>query len=786
MKRFLTILVLLFVTLTATAQDEKSIIIDQNSFRPVQTGDIVGLPIDPIAIDTSRRPCARIKVKINRMDKDEINKLEVKIHTNNELTKCKTAEYANGLIIEMTAKSATRFYFYHPEFGYSNEVTLNLEANKEYSLDASLNQTYSIVVDSNVKNADIYIDNILKGTTDSSCRCTIKDVLIGYHKLKLVYDGATGEQEIEVNGNNILFRQNFNTKIELSAVNFSISPSNASIVIDGTISPDVKDGRSSIKLGKGTHTYVIYADEYHQQSGQFIVGDSDVSREVTLVPTYGWLDVKGEHLRNAEVFINDKKEGNVPIVRKKLSSGTYKVRIVKELYKPYEAEVTINDDQITTYSPTLAVDYGWLQFGKQFEGATVRIDGKYLGKAPIKSDKLKSGTYKVSITKQMYKPFEGELTVRDNEITLYDQPLDSNFGWLDVADGENLNGADVYVDDEIIGTAPITRKELIKGEHTVRVVKKLYKSYETQITISEEEVVKLSPNLDVDFATVSLSTADDAELWVNGQRKGVGSWSGKLKTGSYTFEARKDKCYTQQISREITTIPPYQQYTLAPPVPITGNLKLRGVPNKARVTLDGKKVTLPENNVFNDLLIGDHKVEVSKTGYNQFSQYVTVSEGQTTAINASLSKYRRQIYWDTEDWESFNLGVFADAAFLCDGDYFGLGLGVNWRLFRYYSIFIPTLGVRYMNDFDGGNMFGFSFALNFNWGRMYTDSFSCYMGLGVEPIAYVIDYDDNYWDCAVVINWLGFGGRHHDFNIYSNFEIDCACISLGCRYTYFF
>jgi hypothetical protein len=389
----------------------------------------------------------------------------------------------------------------------------------------------------------------------------------------------------------------------------------------------------------------------------------------------------------------------------------------------------------------------------------------------------------------MYKPYETDVTISDNETTVYSPTLDANFGWLQI--GDTFAGASVYVNDSLIGTAPISRHTLIKGEYSVRIVKNLYKPYEEKIEIIEDQVKILSPDLEVDFATVSLSTVDDAELWVNGQYKGTGSWSGKLKTGSYTFEARKDKYHTQQISREITTQPPYQQYTLAPPVPITGNLKLRGVPDNAKVMLDGKKVTLPDNSEFNDLLIGRHSVEISKAGYKQFSQYVTVREGETTAINASLSKYRRQIYWDTEYWESFNLGVFADAALLCDGDYFGLGLGVNWRLFRYYSVFIPTLGVRYMNDFDGSNMFGFSFVLNLNWGRMYTDSFSCYTGLGIEPIKYVVNYDEDYydesyWDYAVVINWLGFGGRHHDFNIYSNLELDCGCISLGCRYTYYF
>lgn len=719
MKRALAILTLLFVVFAATAQSENSIIIDQNSFRPVQTDVLTGANVDPISVDSSRRPCARIKVKINRMTPEDINKIDVKIITNNQLTKCKTADYENGLILELTAKSATRFYFNHPEFGQSNEVILNLDPNKEYYMEASLNQLYSIVVNSNVEGAEVYVDNVYKGKTNSSFRCTIKNVLIGSHTLKLVYDGAIREQDIDVNSEQISFGQNFNVEVELFEVNFSIEPSKASIVIDGKMSFPINDGTFTLRLGKGTHSYVVRADEYHQQKGQFVVGNNDVNHKVILAPTYGWLNVKGDQLENAVVFIDDKMEGKVPIVNKKLTSGTYRIRIEKDMYKPYETDVTISDNETTVYSPT----------------------------------------------------------------------LDANFGWLQI--GDTLAGASVYVNDSLIGTAPIYRHTLIKGEYSVRIVKNLYKPYEEKIEIIEDQVKILSPDLEVDFATVSLSTVDDAELWVNGQYKGTGSWSGNLKTGSYTFEARKDKYHTQQISREITTQPPYQQYTLAPPVPITGNLKLKGVPDNAKVMLDGKKVTLPDNSEFNDLLIGRHSVEISKAGYKQFSQYVTVREGETTAINATLSKYRRQIYWDTEYWESFNLGVFADAALLCDGDYFGLGLGVNWRLFRYYSVFIPTLGVRYMNDFDGSNMFGFSFVLNLNWGRMYTDSFSCYTGLGIEPIKYVVNYDDDYydesyWDYAVVINWLGFGGRHHDFNIYSNLELDCGCISLGCRYTYYF
>jgi hypothetical protein len=163
---------------------ENSIIIDQKSFRPVQSDALTGVAVDAIDKDSSRRPCARIKVKVNRMSKEDINKLEVKIITNNQLTKCKTSDYENGLILEMTAKPETRFYFSHPEFGQSNEVMLNLEENKEYYMEASLNQTYSIVINSNVPDAEIYLDGEFKGRTDANNSFTVKNVLIGAHGLK--------------------------------------------------------------------------------------------------------------------------------------------------------------------------------------------------------------------------------------------------------------------------------------------------------------------------------------------------------------------------------------------------------------------------------------------------------------------------------------------------------------------------------------------------------------------------------------------------------------------------
>lgn len=424
MRKVILTLFAALCTITAIAQSENSIAIDQNSFRPIQSDALTGVNIDPIGVDSSRRPCARIKMKINRMTREEIDGLEVKIHTNNELTKCKTAEYDNGLIIEMTAKPATRFYLFHPEFGYSNEVTLALEPNKEYYIETSLNQTYSIIVDSNVAGANVYLDSIFKGRTGDNFRCTISDVMVGDHTLKVSYSNINQEQKIVVNKNSISFRLNVDTAAsEPQFVVFEVTPQNAVVVIDGK-HYGLTEGAMRTVLNGGVYNYTVSAAGYHSKSGTFTVSGEKVSKNITLT---------------------------------------------------------------------------------------------------------------------------------------------------------------------------------------------------------------------ADAATVTLNVANGAEIWINGEKRGTGHWSGTLNSGTYIFEARKEGHRTTTLSKQITSNNPQQSYTLVTPAPIYGSIMIDGTPINSDVTLDGKVVgQMPLK--LNNILVGSHTLKISKSGYGDYSQTITVAEGKTASVNATLTK----------------------------------------------------------------------------------------------------------------------------------------------------
>lgn len=416
MKRLFTILLALFVALSAAAQSEKSIILDQNSFRPIHSSALDGVNIDPIGIDSSRNPCARIKVKINRMSREDIDKIEVKIHTNNNLTKCKTADYDNGLIIEMTAKSETKFYFYHPDYGYSNEVVVNLEPDKEFYLEASLNKTYSIVVNSNVPDAEVYIDGKFISRTDLNNSCIVKDVLIGMHDLKLVYGNLTYNKQIEVNSSSISFTQNVDTAAtESQFVVFIVNPSNA-IVMIGNQPYSLQDGAMMEVLAAGTYNYTVTAAGYHSQSGTFSVAGEKVEKHITLTADSAFVLLTAPD--NAEIWINGTMRGT-GTWRGTLNSGNYIFETRKAGHKNGKLSqyIVSNNAHQSFDLPAPTPIVGSLVVSGTPIAAEVKLDGKSIGTMPIKKDKLLVGSHTLTISKSGYQTDTRTITIAEGKTT---------------------------------------------------------------------------------------------------------------------------------------------------------------------------------------------------------------------------------------------------------------------------------------------------------------------------------------------------------------------------------
>lgn len=176
------------------------------------------------------------------------------------------------------------------------------------------------------------------------------------------------------------------------------------------------------------------------------------------------------------------------------------------------------------------------------------------------------------------------------------------------------------------------------GSHTYKVEAGGYISKSGTFTISSSDMTPINVSLESAMATVSVTCSTPAvSLYVDKKSVGTIPWTGSLKEGMHLIEARKEGYRSQQ-----RTINLSQQQRLDVAFPelaaIQGNLSVNYKPFGADVYIDGKKVGQSPR-VFNGILVGSHKVEIKKDGYDTDSKTVSILEGQTASLSGVLTTH---------------------------------------------------------------------------------------------------------------------------------------------------
>ena len=490
------------------AQQERSFEIDASSFEPEQKGVLEGVAIDKIAPDYSNRPCARIKLYINRMSREDISQVSVKtVGGNVVIMKSEVATEGNGLIIELTARPNVRLYLHHDKYGDSNEVTLNLEADKVYKLEAQLSLQYSIVVSTNFVGADVYIDDTYVGKSDETYGITIKDVMGGLHKVRVEHGAAKEEKEIEVSSSTLSFRVDIDSKSSRPQyVVFEVEPKEAIVVIDQKEYFPDDSGYVSTQLYNGSHSYRVWANDYHEESGTFMVEGDKLEKRVVLNPAFGYLSIESSLVMDgANVFIDDKYIGKAPLKSDKLSSGAHRIKIIKELYLPVEESIVISDNEVLEYKPTLTADFAVVSLSVE-GGADIYVNDSYKGNSTWRGN-LATGAYVFEARKAGHRPTHLNQEIRATATTqsytlAAPTPI---LGTLDIQ--STPSNAAVHVDGQHVGDTPLMVDVLV-GSHTIKVKRDGYAENSETVTISEGTVESLNVKLSKATNEIYYTTTD--------------------------------------------------------------------------------------------------------------------------------------------------------------------------------------------------------------------------------------------------------------------------------------
>ena len=329
---------------------------------------------------------------------------------------------------------------------------------------------------------------------------------------------------------------------------------------------------------------------------------------------------------------------------KSMAYGTYDYRVSCANYHTEAGKLTVSSQGKVEMNISLKPNFGWIKLEGDEEslGADVYINGERVGQLPFKTKEMKSGTYAVKVAKNMYKGFEEQVTVKDNETLMLNVHLQPNFGWVKLEGATEFHGAHVYVDNERVGQLPLTTSELVSGIYRLKVLKPLYKPFEQQVTVTDNNTTILQVDLIPNFARVTFTTDTENEVWVDGRQRGKGKCTLDLEFGEYNVEVKRASHRTVS---DVITITDLTERTiqLSSPTPIYGVLDISSSPSRATVFIDGvEKGQTPM--ILDNVLVGSRKVTLKKEGYEPYEKDMLLQENADNTLAATLEVEKPKFY----------------------------------------------------------------------------------------------------------------------------------------------
>lgn len=292
---------------------------------------------------------------------------------------------------------------------------------------------------------------------------------------------------------------------------------NAAIYIDGNYVGD-KEASRSFEIGS-KHTWKIDCKLYHSESGEVTITSGDaIEISKTLRPAYGYINVTTNPEMNAVVFIDNERVGTTPYKSDKMPSGTYSVRIVKEMYDAVENTFIIEDGATTLAEMNLSADFMKLTV-KADPDSDIYIDSEYKGKGEWNGEVL-FGTHYLEARKENHKPvvMKVELDKNSTNEFVLENPRPIT-GHIDI--NTSPMKADIYLDGKHYGTTPKVISNIIIGEHKLKLEKDGYVALEKDIVVEEGEMLSLNEKLLEDVKQQPAKQKDDKVKSVDGKTESV-------------------------------------------------------------------------------------------------------------------------------------------------------------------------------------------------------------------------------------------------------------------------
>lgn len=203
---------------------------------------------------------------------------------------------------------------------------------------------------------------------------------------------------------------------------------------------------------------------------------------------------------NASIYIDDDyvsdgfkslEIGTTPYQSDKMASGTYNIRVVKDMYKTAEQTFNITDGNTTDAVINMAANFVTLTIETD-ANSDIYIDEQYKAKGKW-SGRISDGAHFVEVKKDKHRTVSKNLNlVLGKDVNIEIEAPTPITGMLDISSVPVK--ADIYLNGKHYGTTPRIISDLIVGDYTLKLEKQGCASVIKNITIEENQTLSVREN----------------------------------------------------------------------------------------------------------------------------------------------------------------------------------------------------------------------------------------------------------------------------------------------------
>ena len=306
------------------------------------------------------------------------------------------------------------------------------------------------------------------------------------------------------------------------------------------------EGGFKVRLGQrylirtGSYELTLRNDGYHDSVTQLLVSaEQSQTHPFVMRKLPGIISIASDIIDGARVQIDGVDIGLTPLSEVLVEPGDHQMTISKERYLDYSETISVEGRSVVQrYQASLEPAWAMVSLSTVPAGADVLVDGEIIGATPVNAEILQ-GRRDLTLKLSGHKAWQDDFDVIAGEDfaipTVQLEPAD---GLVFIR--SNPSAASLTIGGDFMGLTPLEVALAPGQDHELTFFKNGYHSKKTTIRTQPDQERELNLELDPVLASVSvIAEPVDAELYVNGEFRGLANQSIELMAASQQIEIRK-------------------------------------------------------------------------------------------------------------------------------------------------------------------------------------------------------------------------------------------------------